>query len=296
MRIQLTHQEVMRRAFELSGQIARNHPPSAKAYGVPRGGVLAAYALRSYVGIDIVEFPEDADFIIDDLVDSGTTRKWFAERYPNIPFYALLDKEPEGMLGQWIDFPWECDVAGAREGIEGNVRRLLQFIGENPDREGLKETPARVAKAWAHWCQGYHQQVGDVLKVFEDGGETYNQMILVKDIPFYSHCEHHLAPFFGTVTLAYIPNKRIVGLSKLSRICMMFAHRLQVQERMTEQIADALNDNLQPKGVGICVKARHLCMESRGIQQQGHHTITTALRGLLLDDATAKAEFLQHVF
>jgi len=117
-------------------------------------------------------------------------------------------------------------------------------------------------------------------------------MVIVKDIPFYTHCEHHMAPFFGTATVAYIPNGRIVGLSKISRIVDMFARRLQVQERLTNQIADALAENLLPKGVGVVIKARHLCMESRGICQQGHHTITSALRGVLKEDEKARAEFM----
>jgi GTP cyclohydrolase I len=131
-----------------------------------------------------------------------------------------------------------------------------------------------------------------VLKVFEDGAEKHDQMITVKDIPIYSHCEHHMAPIFGTVTISYIPDGKIVGLSKLSRLANIYARRLQVQERMTDQIADALYGNLQPVGVGVMVKARHLCMESRGVCQQGHHTITTALRGALKDGAP-REEFLR---
>jgi GTP cyclohydrolase I len=132
-----------------------------------------------------------------------------------------------------------------------------------------------------------------LLKVFEDGAEQYDQMVVVKDIPIYSHCEHHLAPIFGTATIAYIPNGKIVGLSKLSRLADGFARRLQVQERLTNQIADSLMKELDPIGVGVIIKARHLCMESRGICQQGHHTITTALRGAIKDEDQVRAEFLQ---
>jgi len=129
--------------------------------------------------------------------------------------------------------------------------------------------------------------------VFEDGGESYDQMVLVKDIPIYSHCEHHLAAIIGTASIAYIPNGKIVGLSKLSRLADMYARRLQVQERLTDQIADALFKHLEPKGVGVLIKARHLCMESRGICQQGHHTVTTALRGVIKDEPETRAEFLR---
>lgn len=174
------------------------------------------------------------------------------------------------------------------------VMGLLAVIGDDPEREGLAETPARVLKAWKnYWGAGYGQDAAAILKVFEDGAEGYNQMVVVKDIPINSHCEHHLAPIFGTATIAYIPNGKIVGLSKLSRLARMYAQRLQVQERLTQQIADALFEHLQPLGVGVVIKARHMCMESRGVCQHGHHTITSALHGVLLEDPSAKAEFLK---
>lgn len=159
-------------------------------------------------------------------------------------------------------------------------------------RPGLAETPLRVAKAWDEWLSGYRMDAADILKVFEDGAENYDQMVMVKDIPIYSKCEHHLADIFGTATIAYIPNGKIVGLSKLSRLADMFARRLQVQERMTQQIADALQEHLQPIGVGVIIKARHMCMESRGLKQQGHHTVTSAMHGAMKDDAQTRAEFL----
>lgn len=170
---------------------------------------------------------------------------------------------------------------------------ISEVIEQDPSREGLQETPARVVKAWKHWCSGYNVDIGKLLKTFEDGAENYDEMVLVKDIPIYSKCEHHLADIFGTATIAYIPNGRVVGLSKLSRVADAFARRLQVQERLTTQIADALNEHLQPKAVGVIVKARHMCMESRGICQQGHHTVTSALRGVFKTDPTARAEFLR---
>lgn len=177
-------------------------------------------------------------------------------------------------------------------GDQNIIEQLLhEVIGEEP-REGLAETPARVVKAWQHWTSGYNVDIPALLKVFEDGADGYDEMVMVKDIPIYSKCEHHLADIFGTCTIAYIPNGKIVGLSKLSRVANAFARRLQVQERLTCQIADALNDNLLPKGVGVIIKARHMCMESRGLRQQGHYTITSALRGVIKDDPTARAEFL----
>jgi GTP cyclohydrolase I len=159
-------------------------------------------------------------------------------------------------------------------------------------REGLQETPNRVAKAWEHWTSGYGQDAASLLKVFEDGGENYDQMVIVKDIPVYSKCEHHLADIFGTATVAYIPNGKIVGLSKLSRLVDMHARRLQVQERLTNDVAEDLWTHLIPTGVGVLIRARHMCMESRGLCQQGHHTITVALRGALKDEPAARAEFM----
>lgn len=172
------------------------------------------------------------------------------------------------------------------------ISELLATVDPDPSREGILETPLRVAKAWAHWCGGYAMDPAEILKVFEDGAENYDEMVLVKDIPIYSKCEHHLADIFGTATIAYIPDGRIVGLSKLSRLADCFARRLQVQERLTAQIADAFNDNVKPKGVAVLVRARHMCMESRGIRQQGHHTVTSALRGIFKTDPQVRGEFL----
>lgn len=170
--------------------------------------------------------------------------------------------------------------------------QLAQIEGSLTLREGLKETPNRVAKAMAHWFSGYDVDIANLLKVFEDGAEDCDEMVIVKDIPIYSKCEHHMADIFGTATIAYIPNGKIVGLSKLSRLADAFARRLQVQERLTNQIANAIEEHLEAKGVGVIIKARHMCMESRGICQQGHHTITSALRGVLKEETSARQEFM----
>lgn len=178
------------------------------------------------------------------------------------------------------------------QGMPAVIMALLGHLDPQPDRQGLAETPERVAKAWRFWTKGYSEDPASILKVFEDGAEGYDEMVAVCNIPVYSHCEHHMAPIFGTATVAYIPNGRIVGLSKLSRLVDCFARRLQVQERLTNQIADCLDEHLNPLGVGVFIKARHMCMESRGICQQGHHTVTTALRGVIKEDLSARAEFL----
>lgn len=175
---------------------------------------------------------------------------------------------------------------------EHDWRRLLTSLGENPDRPGLVETPARVAKAWKHWTSGYSQDPVALLKAFTDGAEDYNELIVVKNIPVYSHCEHHLAPFFGKATIGYLPNGKIVGLSKLTRLVDCFAKRLQVQERLTIQIANALMEVLEPKAVGVVIKCRHLCMESRGIRTPGEETITSAMLGELQPNLGLRTEFL----
>lgn len=183
-------------------------------------------------------------------------------------------------------------MMSGRERLAKLVECQLQLLDPNPMRTGIAETPDRVAKAWEFWTSGYDQDAASLLKVFEDGAEDYDEMVLVKDIPVYSHCEHHLAAIFGTVTIAYIPDGRIVGLSKLSRLADMHARRLQVQERMTNDIAADLWEHLRPKGVGVLMRARHMCMESRGLCQQGHHTVTSALRGVMKDQTATRAEFM----
>jgi GTP cyclohydrolase I len=278
----MTNNELLCRAQKVAKLIGAGK----KIYGVPRGGVPAAYLIAGCdPSITIVESADEADVIVDDIIDSGATR----DKYIGMPFYALVNKLEDDKDMPWVIFPWE---GSAENGIEDNIRRLLQYVGENPARGGLIETPKRVAKAWNFWCKGYKDDAATILKVFEDGAESCDQMVVVRDIPIYSHCEHHLAPIFGTCSIAYIPSGKIVGLSKLSRLADMFARRLQVQERLTNQIADALDEHLQPIGVGVIIRARHLCMESRGVCQQGHHTITSALRGVIRSDPLARSEFM----
>lgn len=175
---------------------------------------------------------------------------------------------------------------------ENDWRRFLKSVGEDPDRPGLLETPHRVAKAWKHWTSGYALNPAEVLKAFEDGAEEYNELIVVRNIPVYSHCEHHLAPFFGKATVGYMPAGKIVGLSKLTRLVEGFAKRLQVQERLTIQVANALMEHLQPKAVGVVVRCRHLCMESRGIKTAGEETVTSAMLGELQPNLAMRTEFL----
>lgn len=177
------------------------------------------------------------------------------------------------------------------------VKTILEFIGEDPNREGLQETPMRFLKAWSRsWGSGYEKEVSSLVKVFNDGAENADEMVIVKDIPIYSHCEHHIAPIVGTATIAYIPNGKIIGLSKIARLADMFARRLQVQERLTNQIADALEDELNCLGVGVHINAQHLCMTSRGIQSIGSTTTTNALRGVFKSNIETRQEFLNETY
>ncbi len=172
------------------------------------------------------------------------------------------------------------------------VRRQLDLLGEDPDRQGLLQTPSRVADALRFLTRGYGETVEDVIgtAIFD---EVHDSMVLVKDIEVYSLCEHHMLPFFGKAHLAYIPDGRIVGLSKLPRIVDVFARRLQVQERLTEEIAQAIEDVLQPQGVGVVIEAVHLCMMMRGVEKQNSKTITSAVRGLFRRDHRTREEFLR---
>ena len=176
-------------------------------------------------------------------------------------------------------------------GIAGLIRQLLVDVGEDPQRQGLLRTPERVERSFQELTQGMHESVADVVGhgVFD---EECSEMVIVKDIEFYSLCEHHLLPFYGRVHVAYIPNGKILGLSKVARITDVFARRLQVQERMTVQIAEAIQELLKPKGVGVVANAAHLCMMMRGVQKQNSSTMTSCLLGRFRSDPRTRAEFL----
>jgi GTP cyclohydrolase IA len=252
-------------------------PKDTKYYGVPRGGQIVAGMTGN--AVDTIE---EADVIIDDLIDSGAT----LERYKEYskPFVALIDKRIE-LQGQWLVFPWENEEGN----IEDNVRRLLQYFGEDANREGLQDTPKRFVKFFKEFLNPPLWNC----TTFE--GEGYDEMIIQTNIPFHSLCEHHIAPFFGTGTIAYIPNKRIVGLSKLARTLETYSRRLQNQERITTQVAEFLWKELEPKGVAVQITAKHMCMEMRGVKKHDTYTTTTKLIGAFKEDVSARAEFLNAI-
>jgi len=178
--------------------------------------------------------------------------------------------------------------------LESIITELLSQIGENPNREGLKKTPLRVAKSWEFLTKGYSQNINEIVNgaIFS---EAYDEMVTIKDIDFYSMCEHHLLPFFGKAHVAYIPNGKVVGLSKVPRIVDMFGRRLQLQERMTQNIAKTINDVLDPKGVAVILEGHHMCMEMRGVEKQNSSTTTSYMTGLFRKDERTRKEFLDIV-
>ena len=178
-------------------------------------------------------------------------------------------------------------------GMEENVRQILEYMGEDPEREGLLKTPSRVARAFEYLTKGYAQDPKAILNQAKFTEEDYQEMVLVRDIDFFSLCEHHILPFFGRAHVAYLPQHHIVGLSKIPRLVEVFSRRLQVQERLTTQIANTLMEELAPLGVGVIIQAEHLCMRMRGVEKQNSRTVTSALRGIFRDDPRTRDEFIR---
>lgn len=177
--------------------------------------------------------------------------------------------------------------------IEKHIEAILKAIGEDPNREGLIETPQRVARSYEKLFSGYDKNPADVVTVFDNEG--YDEMVIARDIEFYSFCEHHMIPFFGRAHIGYIPNGKIIGVSKMPRILEIFARRLQNQERLTAQVADSLMELLKPKGVGVVIEAQHLCMMSRGVEKQNSMMVTSTVRGLFKKNLNTRSEFLRLI-
>jgi GTP cyclohydrolase I len=281
------------RDVQLQAQrIAERVNGSTSVWGVPRGGVPVACMVRAFrPDLELVDEPGIGTLVVDDVVDSGLTLKRYAGGWAVDALYRKPSAPAElapaaGEASGWLHFPWEADETGP----EDAVVRLLSFIGEDPSRDGLRETPRRVVASLAEFTAGYDEDPAKLLAVtFE---EHCDEMVVVRGVEFTSMCEHHLLPFVGYASVAYVPDQRVVGLSKLARLVDLFARRLQVQERMTVQIADAIETNLQPRGVGVLLRARHSCMGCRGVRKPEAEMVTSALSGFMRDDPKARAEFL----
>lgn len=275
------------RVHVLLKALAERIPTSVtRVYGVPRGGAVVSGLLARH-GFEPVDLVERAEFVVDDIVDSGRTRhRWREETC--LEFDGLVDRE-RGELSGWIVFPWE--ERDPMTDIEDTVVRQLEFIGEDPNREGLVDTPRRVIQAFKEMTSGYDADVAKIL--LTSFTSNIDEMVVVRGIEYGSLCEHHLLSFVGTVDVAYIPNGRVVGLSKIPRLVKAFASRLQIQERMTEQIADALNEYVKPLGVGVLVRGYHSCCSLRGVRSR-NEMVTSVLRGVFREPKV-RAEFLQLI-
>ena len=176
--------------------------------------------------------------------------------------------------------------------VQDAIRTLIEWTGDDPEREGLRDTPKRVARAWKEYCQGYGEDPAIHLsRVFEEVG-GYDEVVLLRDIPFQSHCEHHMAPIIGKAAIAYLPRDRVVGISKLARVLHGYARRLQIQERLTAEVAQCIWDNLRPHGVAVVIDASHACMTARGVRTPGVGMVTSRLMGCFLDDQSSRKEVL----
>lgn len=285
----LAYSDVQADVKKLAENIKTNNKTYTGLYGIPRGGVPVAALLAAELELPLVDTPIPGALVVDDLIDSGKTISEF-EDYDTAVLYIKGTANPSTYYvtntpaGQWIEFPWEDTNTDVQE----NFRRILEYLGEDPNREGLQDTPKRYIK----FMQQFLKKEKFNFTVFD--AEGYDELIVQKDIPFFSLCEHHIAPFFGTATVAYIPNEKIVGLSKLARTVQHYSHNFQNQERITSQIAERLTTELNPKGVAVMIKARHFCMEMRGVKTHDVHTVTTKLTGVFLDEPETRAEFMSH--
>ena len=258
-------------------------------YGVPKGGMIAsAFLKHTSTTYDVSK----ATLILDDLIDSGATRKKYKQMYPLIPFVGLFDKQKENIT-DWLIFPWESDHPMGEDTVQQNIVRMLQYIGEDPSREGLLDTPNRVVKSWDELYGGYKIKPESLMTVFENKG--CDEIVLLKNVEFYSSCEHHILPFSGKAHIAYIPDKWIIGVSKLARILDAYARRLQIQENIGEQVTSALMNHLKPKGAACVIEAQHLCMKCRGVNKQESIMVTSSMKGVFMNKPAAREELMQLI-
>lgn len=298
---------------------------------VPRGGYCLAIALSEKLDIPLLDkhihhvkgYPllewddEDQSYhinnkkgtekilVVDDIIDSGTTRKKFkyydfasihvSDHYFNNPSAETKDRFTyfHKVSDDWINYFWE---EAAEKDIEETIIRQLEYIGEDVSRDGLLDTPSRVVKSWKELYCGYNQKAEDVIKTFEiptnGNNGKYDEIIFCKNIEFYSTCEHHMLPFVGKATIAYIPGKKIIGLSKLARLLEIYARRLQIQERICDQVTNDLMTLLEARAAACIIEAKHFCMCSRGVNKQNSVMVTSSMKGLFLERTEARMELM----
>jgi GTP cyclohydrolase IA len=278
-------------------------------FGIPAGGLVTGHIVSEILDIpqlSLLEYNElkgkgKVILVVDDLIDGGgTIKKFTAGTGYDVGVVYKKDKSPMDLIkyhigelnNEWVDFPHEKSETG----IEEHLVRVLEFIGEDANREGLVDTPKRVAKMYGEIFRGYKAEQKPTITIFENGkdGVFYDQMIIDTG-DFYSHCEHHIVPFFGQYWFAYIPGKKIIGLSKVARIVDYYSAKLQVQERLVKEIVDAIEAELEPKGIALIMQGEHLCKTMRGAKKKGK-MITSDLRGVFKDPTDiSRAEFLNLI-
>lgn len=267
-------------------------------YPIPKNGtIIALFCQLNGLTLPAVSEGEitERTLILDDLIDSGKT----FNKFPGNDFACVYVKEyspkpkyfVEEVGKKWVKFYFE----ETEHDIEDSVTRIIEYVGEDPNREGLQETPKRFMKALGKWTEGYGHSGAEIMTVFENESNGIDQIVGLSGIEFYSMCEHHLAPFFGKAHIYYIPDKKIVGISKLSRVLDIYARRFQNQERIAKQVADDLEQHLAPKGVAVILEAEHLCMKSRGVGKQCAIMRTSDLRGLFRDEQETRAELFNLI-
>lgn len=263
----------------------------AVVYGVPNGGMIAAGFLKRAT---VTNDPADATVILDDILDSGKTATTYIEKYPKAVFTVLVNKKIDGYAYlDWIEFPWETDHPNGIQSVEENITRIIQYIGEDANRSGIIETPSRVVKSYKTLFAGYAIDPESVFKIFD--GEKYDEIVILKDIEFYSTCEHHMLPFYGKAHIAYIAQGNIIGVSKLARLLEVFTRRMQVQERIGMQVVQALDTYLTPLGSACIIEAKHLCVACRGVQKQSSAMVTSSVTGKFREDPMVRAELFSLI-
>jgi len=303
MSLELTNTEIDKYCVNLRDKIVASGKKYNAIYPVPMGGYPVALKLYPLLNLPIIDINHGAwkmdncdILIVDDIVDSGKTLSnplfenydtacLISREHYQCNYYGILNKK-------WIVFPWE-KAKGEGSDIHDHIIRQMEYIGENVTREGLIGTPDRVVRSWGKIFGGYDMDPKDLLTTFEN--PKCDEMVILKDIEMYSTCEHHILPFFGKCSIAYIPKKKVIGISKLARLMEVFARRMQIQERIGEQITEFIMEELDAIGAACIIEAQHFCMTSRGVQKQHSVMITSSLKGAFKTKPAARAELMSLI-